>query len=373
MTGRPARLLAVVASACAATVLALPASAATTQPTTQPTAPVSAAPDDAGRPPRVKDRTVTDDRITEASGLVTSRTLDGVLWTFNDSGGTPDLFGVGRDGSVVADVRVKGATNRDWESAAPVRLLDGSPAVAIGDTGDNRASRDHVRVYVVAEPTKPGTTTRAPERTITLTYPDGPQDAEALFADARTNALYVVTKGLLGGRLYAVPREVWPGGRTTGRTADATLRPLARVPLVLVTDAVGLPDGRVALRTYGELAIMPPVPAADGDAVWSPLATTLVPRQGQGESIALARSRTSFLLGTEGRDKPILRFTPPADVMAAGAVSTPSARPRTTGPGAPAAGGAAAADGGNGLLYAGAGVVGLLAVGAAVSTVRRRR
>ena len=367
------RLLAALGTACAAAVLALPATAATTSPS--PTPSPSPAASDAGRPPRVVDRTVSDDRVQEASGLVASRTLDGVLWTFNDSGGDPDLFGVGRDGSVVARLRVKGVENRDWESAAPVRLADRSPAVAIGDTGDNRASRDHVTIHVVREPTTTGTTKAAPERTITLTYPDGPVDAEAIFCDPRTNRLYVVTKGLLGGRLYAVPREAWPGGRSTGRRVEAELTYLARVPLVLVTDAAAMPDGRVALRTYGELAMMPPVPA--DDEVWPPLATTLLPRQGQGESIALARSRTSFFLGTEGRRKPILRFTPPAAVMAAQPEGVPPAPSGSGRPTAKAGGGATSGAPGSAgadvLLYAGAGLVGLLATGAAVSLARRRR
>lgn len=373
---RRARLLAVLGTACAATVLALPAAqAGTSTPTPTPTASTTL-PGDV-RPARVVDRVVRDDRVEEASGLVRSRTLDGVLWTFNDSGNTPDLFGIGRDGSVVARVRVTDADNDDWEAAAPVRLLDGTPAIAIGDIGDNKGARDHVSVHVVAEPTKAGTTKSRSVRTVTLTYPDRPADAEALFADPRTNRLYVVTKGLLGGRLYAVPEKVWPGGRRAGREESATLELLARVPLVLVTDAVALPDGRVALRTYGELSMMPPVPAAAGDDdVWSPLATTALPRQGQGESIALARSRDAFLLGTEGRRTPILRFTPPADVMAA--QPAPAATPSATASGG--TGGTASPEPGTGTADGGAstavflaGGVGLLGAVAALVTARRRR
>ena len=376
---RLARLAAALGTACAATVLALPATAATTPSPTPSATPSATLPGDV-RPARAVDRVVRDDRVAEASGLVRSRTLDGVLWTFNDSGNTPDLFGIGRSGDIVARVRVTDADNDDWEAAAPVRLLDGVPAIAIGDIGDNKAERDHVSIHVVAEPAKAGTTKRRAERVVTLTYPDRPADAEALFADPRTNRLYVVTKGLLGGRLYAVPQEVWPGGRRTGRTESATLEYLARVPLVLVTDAVGLPDGRVALRTYGELAMMPPVPAAAGDdEVWSPLATTTLPRQGQGESIALVRSRDAFLLGTEGRRKPILRFTPPADVMGARPAAAPSASPSaapsaSAGASSPPSDGTAGGGGASTAVFlaGGAGLVGAVAVGALVSARRRR-
>lgn len=313
-------------------------------------------------PPRVVERTVTDPRISESSGLVASRRTPGVLWTFDDSGGGPELFALTRSGRVGAVVTLSGVTARDWEAATSLAGPDGAPLLAVGDVGDNAGARPSVQVHVLAEPAAGRDRTVRPLRTLELTYPDRPVDAEALVADPATGRLYVVTKGLLGGRLYAVPASAWPGDATTPRVVRARLELVARVPLAMVTDGVALPDGRVALRTYGELALMPPLPTpaapddaddaddagAAGDAddaadvgVWAPLATTMLPRQGQGEGIGLGRDG-AFLLSTEGVGKPVLTFSPPPDVRAAGSPSPagePSQAPPSGTPGPSGAGG----------------------------------
>ncbi len=316
---RLAHAVAILGTVCAATALTAGAAAAGS-PLPPATGTSSGPPaSTASTPARVVDRTVTDPRVTESSGLVVSRRLDGVLWTFNDSGGTADLYGIGRSGAVTAQLDVPGAGALDWEAATPVTGRGGAPLVAIGDIGDNLGDRPVVRIVVVPEPARTGRSQVRPVRTIRLTYPDRPADAEAIFADPDTGRLYVVTKGLVGGRLYAVPSSAWPGSSTTTASVAATLEYVARVPLVMVTDGVALPDGRVALRTYGELAVMPPVstiPPGLEDALWEPLATTVLPLQGQGEGLAVT-PRGAFLLSTEGQGKPILRFTAPRDVMAA--------------------------------------------------------
>ncbi|WP_088317430.1 hypothetical protein [Kineosporia sp. R_H_3] len=373
--GRRLRAVAGLGTACAATaLLVLPAAGAagaTTSPTATPTATPS--PD---RPERVVDRTVEDPRINESSGLLVSGRLPGVYWTFNDSGGKAVLYGIGRQGTTVATLEIDGAGSKDWEAATAVRDAGGRPALAVADIGDNAGDRRTVKIYVVREPSAPGTTRSDPVRTITLTYPDQPTDAEAVFADPATGRLHVVTKGLLGGRLYAVPEQAWPGRDAPAKQkVSATLEYLADVPLGMVTDGVALPDGRVALRTYGELAIMPPVATLAGDATWTPLATTLLPRQGQGEGLGVLPDG-DFVLSTEGVGKPVLRFTAPQAVA--------DARPPTPSPSA----GAASATGGTGDGTRGAGdgpsasgvaalgavgVTALLAVAASVAVTRRRR
>ena len=52
----------------------------------------------------------------ELSGLVLSRS--GLLWTLNDSGGTPQVFALSRTGQLRAAVTLAGATNVDWEDIA---------------------------------------------------------------------------------------------------------------------------------------------------------------------------------------------------------------------------------------------------------------
>lgn len=147
--------------------------------------------------------------IDESSGLVASRRHPGVFWTHNDSGGEARLFAVRIDGSLVASVRVRGATNVDWEDLA----LDQTGRLWIADMGNNRSNRSNLALYAVPEPALEGedavdvVATRAvhyPEQT---GWPDPSRnfDAEALFADGDT--LYALTKHRSDTRtvLYRVP------------------------------------------------------------------------------------------------------------------------------------------------------------------------
>lgn len=398
---RPAALVAAAAIACGATALtgpallaspasaapAMPVRAATTSPTTTPGATPSGTADPGPvTPSKVTDRVVSDRRISESSGLVLSRTMKNVLWTFNDSGGTADLYGIGPTGEVVADLDLRGGAAVDWEAAAPLVGPKGRPYLAIGDIGDNPGDRPFVTVYVVAEPTSTGEAKVRPYRTIHLTYPDGPTDAEALFVDPTSRRMYVVSKGLVGGTLFAVPQSVWPGTADTPDDVDAELVPVASVPLVMVTDAVALADGRVVLRTYGDLNMMPPVASVESGGAWRPAAATVSPQQGQGEGVAATRSGV-LLLSTEGKNKAILRFTPPADFLAAGRfVEAPTATPTPSTGGGTASGTAGATadpadDGGpsDGDLLRAAGLVaagvvgGSFVVGTTAALLRRRR
>ncbi|MFN0281379.1 MAG: hypothetical protein ACKVZ6_05350 [Kineosporiaceae bacterium] len=360
-------LLAVVLGAGAGAAPGLAATTGATDPTADPAQ---------SGPARVAERTIKDDRITESSGLVASGRTTGILWTFNDSGGTARLFAVARSGRTAAVLDLRGVQAQDWEAATALRARDDTPLIAVGDIGDNRGDRPTVRIHVVAEPKKLVDGTVRPLRTITLTYPDQPVDAETLVADPDTGRLYVVTKGVLGGRVYAVPEQAWPGTRDTPDAVDATLELVGRVPLVLVTDGVTLPDGRVALRTYGELALMPPLSTlGDPEATWTPLATTRLPRQGQGEGIAVDRDG-AFLLTTEGTDKPVLLFVAPAEVLAA-RPPEPTATPSqatddgSTGDGPPGDGSGPSASGVAAL--GGVTALAVVAVGAAATATRRRR
>ena len=136
----------------------------------------------------------------------------GLLWTLNDSGGTPQVFALSRTGRLRAAVTLSGATNVDWEDIA-IR----GRTLYVGDIGDNAAQREEIAIYRFAEPA-PGTSAVPADR-IVLRYPDGPRDAEALLIDPRTGTVVIVTKDF-GGR-----SEVYIAGRDGLRKArDAAAR-----------------------------------------------------------------------------------------------------------------------------------------------------
>ena len=205
-----------------------------------------------------------DREIAESSGLVDA---GDVVHTVNDSGSGPVLYTV--------DVSTGATTGRttytdgevvDVEALAPGR----DRTVWVGDIGDNAASRDSVSLYRV----RPG---QGGAARLDLTYPDGPRDAEALLAHPRTGRLFVVSKTVFGGTVYAVPAGAAPGETTT-------LREFARVT-GLVTDGAFLPDGRhVVLRSYGTATVY----SFPG---FEPRGTVALPEQRQGEAIVGRRRR----------------------------------------------------------------------------------
>jgi hypothetical protein len=285
----------------------------------------------------VVDRVVRDPAITESSGLAPSLRHRGVLWTLNDSGGQPVLFGVGADGRTVARLRVRHMVNQDWEAVATTRDRSGRPVILIADTGNNAADRDSVQVVVVPEPARLRDATVRPAVVVHLRYPPGPvPDTEALLADPRDGRLVLVTKGIAGGVGYAVPSGVWPGPvpttgvpgtsgvrsrsgsapeRTPTRWAD--LVRLTRVGLSAVTDGTMLADGRVVLRSYSWLVVLPPVREWTGRAVAPVLTSVSLPNQQQGESLTVVDG--VVLVGSEGPGQPVLRIPVPGiDLTATG-------------------------------------------------------
>lgn len=148
--------------------------------------------------------------VAESSGLARSGYVATRFWTVNDSGNTPVLYALGLDGQIQAALPVTGAANVDWEDLAAFRE-QGAPRLLIADTGDNRALRPHVLLYIVAEPAAPDTVQALPLlRTLRLRYPDGARDVEAVAVDAAGGYLYLLSKREPLPRLYRLPLAAQP-------------------------------------------------------------------------------------------------------------------------------------------------------------------
>jgi hypothetical protein len=293
---------------------------------------------------------IGDPRVVESSGLAASRRHAGVLWTHNDSGDAARLFAIGRDGRVLATLRLAGVQARDWEALAVGRDDRGQPALFVGDVGDNLGAWPSVTVYRVAEPARLRDATVRAQR-YQLRYPDGPRDAEALLVDPRSNRLYLASKDEAGGSLYQAPAAL-RGDRVN------LLRRVRRVP-ALVTDGAFSLDGRLlVLRDYGAALLY----AASGRR----LATVPLPLQPQGESIAFSADGGRLLAGSEGAGSEVWRVPLPEVALPATATRPPAAAPGTAPP-APPPGWrpAAVALGGVALLA--------VAVAAGVARTRSRR
>ena len=218
-----------------------------------------------------------------------------VLWLHNDSGNGPSLYAVdSRTCATLARVTVRGAQARDWEAIASGRDDRGRPVLWLGDIGDNRDSWPNVSILRIPEPKSlRDQTVRA--LTYRFTYDDRPHNAEALLANPRRAQLWVITKQLAHGGLYALPnppRGVARRIRTEGG---------------LVTDGAVSPTGdRYVVRDYVDAVFYRGLPPG------REVARVELPMQVQGEAIAWAPDGQSLFIASE-RDNRLIRIpVPPA-------------------------------------------------------------
>ena len=241
-----------------------------------------------------------DNDIVESSGLAVVR---GRVVTTNDSGDTGRVFTVNPETGETVGTTGWGNDPVDVEALAPL----GDDEVWVGDIGDNTESRDTVRV----SPVPVGTGNVDIDAPIyDLVYPDGPHDAETLMSDPGTGRLYIATKGVLGGTLYAAPAKL---------TSDHPneLKPLGDV-LPIATDGTFLPDGKhLVIRNYGVAAVYA-FPSLERVEQFQ------LPNQQQGEGIAVDTDG-SLLLSSEGLHAKVLRVALPASSPSPSPSASPSA------------------------------------------------
>lgn len=232
----------------------------------------------------------SDPDIVESSGLAV---VDGLAVTTNDSGDSGRVFAVDP-----ATGRTVGVTSwpdepEDVEALAPA----GRGRVWVADIGDNRHGRE--AVHVLRVPVGRGDQVASPD-TYELDYPDGARDAEALVSHPLTGQLFVITKGVFSGTVYAAPRRL-RADRPNRLTA------VADAP-GLVTDATFLPGGGgVVMRTYTSAHL-------SAHPSWQPVESWSLPPQDQGEGITLAGD--DLLVSTEGAGSQVLRVGLPASARA---------------------------------------------------------
>lgn len=330
---------------------------------------------------------VTDPRVTEASGLAPGLRSPGIVYVQNDSGDRNRIFALSaRDGHVAATVTVRGAVNVDWEDLAVTRDAAGTPSVWVADIGDNGGTRDEVRVYRIDEP-RVGADER--DRAITsgradvwrLRYPSGATDAESL-AVAPGGTAYLVTKSVLGASVvYRVPprpdpARVQPLTEVARVSFSFTGTPGGPNPVgqLTATGAAFSRDGRVfAVRTYTD-AYLWRVGASLARTLASRPVRVALPAQPQGESIAVDGDR--LLLGSEGVGQPVYSVPLPALPATTPAAGSAAAPTPVTSPAADAGEAADPGDGGDAgqtVRYLLVGGVVVLVAGAALLWFGRRR
>jgi len=291
-----------------------------------------------------------DDRIYESSGLVD---LGAVMATVNDSGDSSRVFLLDPESGETVGVTDFHTEVTDVEALAPA----GPNEVYVGDIGDNDRDRDEVTVHRV----EVGRGQRDVEPvSFRLAYPDGPHDAESLFAD-RAGRLHLITKSFGGGTVYRAPKRL-QSDRVN------VLEPVGRVR-GYATDAALLPDGRhLLVRSLQQASVytMPDLTHVGSFAL---------PWQRQGEGISVGPDGR-IRISTEGAGTPVYEVELPeavARTMRNPQAPTASASPAAVDP----PGGVGVEDDGKAdqdttwLAWLAAGVFAAAALGLVVATRRK--
>jgi hypothetical protein len=261
---------------------------------------------------------VTDTRLEELSGLAPHPRRNGRLWALNDGGAPAVLLELDHRGRVLRTVNVEGVQNTDWEDLDAYRV-DGRPRLLIADTGDNGRRRPEVQLHAVPVPVAKATRVR-PIWTLTLTYPDGPQDVEAVAVHVASDSILLLSKRVRPSVLYRVPLSA--GGREA-RVVAARLRELPELldiplptgvdPLSNMARFAAQPtamqfgcDGALWVLTY---AAVFRYTATDWGSASNPSAhRTVLPPLPQAESLSFDRGCTTLYIGTETVPSPLLRY-----------------------------------------------------------------
>lgn len=175
--------------------------------------------------------------IRENSGMILH---DGLVWTFNDSGGEPVLYGLHpRTGEILRRVYVDGAENRDWEAIAQDERY-----IYVGDVGNNSGARTDLKVYRLKKEDMPsGKEGSVGTEEINLLYeeqwsggeltPDRRFDCEAMVA--WNDSLFLFTKDWVNEQTQLFSFPACPG--------MYRLSPIDTFPVAgLVTGAALLPE-----------------------------------------------------------------------------------------------------------------------------------
>ena len=261
--------------------------------------------------------------LTEASGLVASHSNQEVLWTHNDSASagtnsTAGVFAVGTDGADLGFFELVDQTGAsiDGTDTEDIAYRDGR--IYLADIGDNGQRRDTVQIHIFDEPnTQPPSSGQVAATTVSLTYPDGPTDAEALLVDPLSNEVVIISKAQLGevanSRIYSFDLpDLGPGAPPTiemelvdeldtseleSASTDLSLTALFFPNLVTGADISA--DGRtIAIRTYATVWLYP---RAEGQT----MAEALAGQPCEGGSAAESQGEAvAFLALAAGRNNP---------------------------------------------------------------------
>ena len=240
-----------------------------------------------------------------------------MLFVHNDSGDTPRIFAINRQGALLAELRLDSVPRLvDAEDIAIGPGPGGGSYLYLGDTGNNFASgslgmpRRKAVVYRFPEPPVSldlhhATLTIKDAFPIVFTYPDGARDVEALFVDPISGALILIAKQRDGRSqvLGASAATLAAGGGRLQLLGELRFgqAPLTGSPMPTAA-AISRDGSAILIRTYSSVFLFR---RAHGQTVMNALSqpprVLESPSEAGGEAISFVDQDSAFLTLSEGR------------------------------------------------------------------------
>ena len=270
---------------------------------------------------------LSDNSISEASGIAASRRRTDVLWVINDGGNGPLIYAVGLDGSDYGHVSIGNARNQDWEDLAAF-VYNQTAFLLIADCGDNQNRRKSCVLYMIEEPRvgPAGIVEKSPlelSSRIEYVYADGPRDCEGVAVDVQRREILLLTKRTEPPVLYSLPLSLTQSDKVQ------TARPVTRVGGIPKLTAEELredpllgrfrsqptamdisPDGKIiAVLTYKQPYLFYRQRNESWPRVFArPPIPLDMPRMRQAEAICFSTDGTKLFLTSEKLPAPLYRL-----------------------------------------------------------------
>ncbi|WP_432671888.1 hypothetical protein [Flavobacterium sp. SM2513] len=242
-------------------------------------------------------------KIKESSAVEVA-TNSKLIWTLEDSGNKPELFGLDLEGKIVQNISIQNVKNNDWEDLTS----DNEGNLYIGDFGNNDNERKDLAIYKISatDLTKNEAT---PVRTISFYYPEQkafpPKKSERNF-DVESffvfqNNFFLFTKNRSSKfdgttHLYRVPNE--SGNHKA--TLIASFKTCEKFSSCAITSADISPNGKtIALLSSNQVWLFTDF---TGDSFFKGTMQNIsLPTLTQKEGICFINESTLYI--TEEKDK----------------------------------------------------------------------
>lgn len=170
--------------------------------------------------------------LTESSGLAISHRRNNHFWSHNDSGDKARLYAFDSHGRETGKIRLNSASTIDWEDMASF-TDQGVARLLVADCGDNKNNRESITLYLFDEPDPKDPDDPNRIQTISVRYPDGSHDCEAVAVDEHRQQIVLITKSIFpacGVYVFPLPNRTTESSRTS-----VIAKRIGTLPLPMVT------------------------------------------------------------------------------------------------------------------------------------------